>query len=151
VSLSESSSPLPPVLHLPPPSSPVICPTSLFPSTWPLLSSSPSRLLPCVPLTPSHLHLYDHPFYSVSTCTPALHTPSSSFLFRPRGIPQLMSQLPFPLHHLHSVDAIAPIIPFFTSAIGVPRSSPAKQHPKRDRSADPGGTIRRPPRPRRQS
>jgi hypothetical protein len=40
-----------------------------------------------------------------SSYTPALHAPSSSILFKLRGIPQLMSQLLFLLHHLHSVHA----------------------------------------------
>jgi hypothetical protein len=71
-----------------------------LPSLHPHGTSSARR-----PLVSCHVSLS---FPVTSSCTPTLHAPSSSVLFRPRGIPQLMSQLPFLLHHLHSVHAFNP-------------------------------------------
>jgi hypothetical protein len=111
--------------------------------------------LPHCPLTFCHVSLPPQSpppqHLPPSTCPPMLHVASTCVLSIPHGIPHPMSPLPFIRHRLHSIGAITPIIPSSTSAVGVPHSSPAKQHPKKDRSADPGGTIRRPPCLRRQS
>jgi hypothetical protein len=92
-----------------------------FGSVLPIATCCPptASLFPChlsnfplsIHMAPPQLVVFSYPTMCPShsqSPPPALHAPSSSVLFRPRGTPQLMSQLLFLLHHLHRVHAFNP-------------------------------------------